>query len=557
MGAHRGKELRTIVCPKCESFKSKFLTSFEKHLVGEHKISTKDLWDHMNGGPVKCACGCGIETRWIGWWNGYSNVVNGHNASIYNIYSAEVAEEMSKKKSESLRGKTSWAKGLTKDTDERILERAIKSATKIRQSFDDGNREAWNKGLTKEVDERIAKTAKAFKEKFTTGELTPWAKGLSKKTDKRIANMAARVSLTMRQENIRHRLDAIKRLSTDEIKSRIESLGTLKVVDGLGEYINDAQKIIQVECVGCGEKFIGSLRSLQYGRCFRCYPGGSIAQENLAKWIEGLNMHVKRNDRSTLDNNLELDIHVPSKNIAVEYNGLYWHSHVNKSPMYHSNKTISSERAGIKLIHVFEDEWRQKQGIVKSIILSRLKLSQHNVGARKCVLKQITSQERREFFESNHLDGDTAATVAYGLFFQDVLVYAMSLRKPFHKSDKTMEVARCCPKMLHNVPGGLSRLISIAKIWCKDKGIVKLMTYVDTRLGGTGIGYIKAGFKETNKTPPRFWWTDFVDRFNRFKFKADSKNGLTEAAVAEAAGVVKIWGCENIVYEMKIMKINS
>jgi hypothetical protein len=552
MGAVKGREMREVQCPLCSSFKSKRLTAFEAHLGEAHATTVKDLWDSMNGGPGKCACGCGTETKWKSWWDGYSSVVNGHNGSIYAVCSPEAAEEISRKRSDALRGKSTWSKGLTKETDERVRLRGEATARGRKASFDSGELTAWNKGASAESDARVKSAAENLKKKYADGEVAPWARGLSKDCDVRVANMAARVSLTMRRENIRKRLDAMKRLPAEEIKSRIEDLGMLKVIGGLEEYINDAQKVIQVECSGCGEQFMGSLRSLQYGKCFKCSPGGSAAQERLAKWIEKLGVEVKRNDRSSLDNGLELDIHAIGSSFAVEYNGLYWHSHANRSTLYHSNKTAAAARSGISLMHVFEDEWREKSEIVKSMILSRLGMSPNKMGARKCSVRELTPQERKSFFEENHIDGDTAAARAWGLVYEESIVYAASIRKPFHKRESTMEVARCCPKKGCNVQGGLSRLMKTLVEECRKEGIKNLMTYVDTRLGGAGEGYEKAGFKAVSKTPPRFWWTDFTNRFNRFKYKADSKNGLTEAAVAEAAGVVKIWGCENIVYTMEI-----
>lgn len=552
MGAIKSRELRTAECPLCSQFSSKRLTIFEDHLREAHSTTPKDLWDSRNGGPVKCSCGCGRETKWNGWWLGYSRVVNGHNGSIYSAYTPEEAAEISRKRSESLKGKTSWAKGLVKETDDRIKSRGEATSRGRKTAFERGEIAAWNKGKSAETDERVAAAAASLKSVYASGDVVPWAKGLSKDTDERIAAMASRLSLTMRQDNIRRRLDAMKRLPVEEIRTRIEDLGMLKVLGGLEEYVNDAQKVIQVECSGCGEQFTGSLRSLQYGKCFKCSPGGSMAQEKLARWIEKLGVEVKRNDRSTLDNGLELDIHIPGSDFAVEYNGLYWHSHTNRSTLYHSNKTSAAARSGISLMHVFEDEWRDKPEIVKSMIISRLGMSPNKIGARKCKVRELNSQERKSFFEENHIDGDTAASKAWGLVYDDTIVYGISVRKPFHKKESTMEVARCCPKKGCNVQGGLSRLVKTVSEECRREGIKTLMTYVDTRLGGVGDGYATAGFKAVNKTPPRFWWTDFKNRFNRFKYKADSKKGLTEAAVAEEAGVVKIWGCENIVYTLEL-----
>jgi hypothetical protein len=544
--------LRIIKCPLCNKFESKRLTTFENHLQEEHQTTCKELWDQLNDGPVTCACGCGNHTKWNGWWNGYSKVINGHNAFIYKVMDQESAKKVAEKRSKSLKGKPGWAAGLTKESDDRIKNRAEATSKGRKEKFEAGKIKAWNKGLSSETDDRIKKAREHLKNRFETGELIPWAKGLTKETDERVKKISQKVSIKLKEKQIRNRLDHLKRLSHDEIKGRIEKSGQLAVIGGLESYINDAQKVIIVECKGCGKQFQGSLRSLQRGRCFSCSPGGSAAQEELAKWIESLGFNVKRNVRKTLGG-LELDIFIEDKNLAIEYNGLYWHSHVNKTQNYHDNKSSQSGCAGIKLMHVFEDEWRDKQDIVKSMISSRLGISNQTIHARKCKIRQLTKQERKTFFEENHADGDVTSIIAFGLFDnQEKIVYALSLRKPFHKKHEGIEIARCCPALGHNIPGGISKLIKYSKKWCNENGYKKIITYVDSRWGGSGNGYQHAGFILSSITPPRFWWTDFENRYNRFKFKADASEGLTEAQVAEQAGVVKIWGCRNYVFELEI-----
>jgi hypothetical protein len=41
-------------------------------------------------------------------------------------------------------------------------------------------------------------------------------------------------------------------------------------------------------------------------------------------------------------------------------------------------------------------------------------------------------------------------------------------------------------------------------------------------------------------------------RYDRFKFRADRSQGLSEADVANKAGVEKIWGCQNLIYALEI-----
>lgn len=551
MGATKGKQLEAVTCPLCNGYSSKRLTQLCAHFESTHGKTDQGVWDELHGERPTCACGCGESVRWNGWSKGYSRVVSGHNGSIYAMYSAEEAAKISEKRAGSLKGKTSWAKGLSKETDARIAERAQATAEGRKASFARGDIEVWNKGLSREDDERVAAAGDALKIKYAEGLAVPWAKGLSKETDERVMRMTMNVSLSMRKKSIRDHLDGMKRLTLEEVKRRIETSGDLEVVEGLENYTNDASRVIVVKCKKCQETLQGSLRTLGKGRCFRCAPGGSAAQEEVARYIEGLGLEIKRNDRKTMS--LELDVYVPAKSVAIEYNGLYWHSHINKSSNYHSMKSKTARESGVALIHVFEDEWREKCDIVKSIIRSKLGLSVDKVGARRCEIVELGSRERQTFFEENHLDGDVRSEVAWGLKHEGRTVYALSLRKPFHKKNKdALEVARCCPALNMSVPGGLSRLVKTAVQYCNNEGVSKMITYVDTRLGGSGSGYEKSGFVKMSETVPRWWWTDLNIRFNRFKFKADSSRGLSESEVAEEAGVVKIWGCENVVYALDV-----
>jgi len=70
------------------------------------------------------------------------------------------------------------------------------------------------------------------------------------------------------------------------------------------------------------------------------------------------------NNRSVL-NCLELDIYLPEYNVAIEFNGLYWHSELYKEKDYHLNKTLECKKKGVDLLHIFEDDWVFKQDIIK------------------------------------------------------------------------------------------------------------------------------------------------------------------------------------------------
>jgi hypothetical protein len=549
MGAVKGKQLETIACPLCSTFSSKRLTAFEAHLVAQHATTTQRLWDECHGGPVFCACNCGDVTRWLGWLQGYAKTLKGHNGSIYALYDEATAREIAQKRSLALVGQPGWSKGLTKETDDRVRLRAEATSVGRKLAFDNGDVVIWSKGLTKETDNRVATAANTLKEMYADGTLRPWSEGQTKATDPRVAAMAATMSLTHKRASLRSKLDEQKRLKLDEITARVEDSGKLILIDGGSDtYVNDNIATLRVRCKTCSNEWTSTLRRLQYGRCFFCDPGGSIAQHEVAAFVRSLGVEVSVNRRDVIQPH-ELDIFVSAWRFAIEYNGLYWHSLQHKSDTYHQSKTDKCRDADVSLFHIFEDEWRDKRLIVESMIKHRLGLTRVKIGARKCELVELSVAERRAFFNANHIDGDTNAKVAFGLRHGDQIVAAMSLRTPFHRKHRaSLEVARFSNMVDATVPGGLSRLTKASRNNAQEGGYSSLLSYVDTRLG-TREGWDAAGWKKTGETTSRFWWTDFYDRFNRFKFKADRARGLTEAQVAEAANVVRIYGCKNLTYE--------
>ena len=69
----------------------------------------------------------------------------------------------------------------------------------------------------------------------------------------------------------------------------------------------------------------------------------------------------------------QLDIYVPSKAVAIEFNGTYYHSLKKDGDVrYHLNKTTACENLGIKLVHIWEDEWSNKKDDIKQFILGVL-----------------------------------------------------------------------------------------------------------------------------------------------------------------------------------------
>ena len=91
--------------------------------------------------------------------------------------------------------------------------------------------------------------------------------------------------------------------------------------------------------------------------CPYCANNVSSQENEISDFIENeIGLNVIKNNRKLLTDRKEIDIYIPSKNLAIEHNGLIWHSEEHcKDRYYHLKKTEGCIKQGIQLIHIFED----------------------------------------------------------------------------------------------------------------------------------------------------------------------------------------------------------
>lgn len=541
-----------LKCHECEADFGQE-ARFVDHLVSVHgieKAKHADLYVKLfcDSTHPKCQCSqtCEVKLLWVGWKKGFtSRFARGHNARIDSVYlDKERQKQFAAKRTEGLvSGRTQvWNKGLTKESDVRI-EKQSDNIKKSLKNWHSSN-QSWNKGLTKESDSRIRTSSSARNEALSSGKIHVWNKGLTKESDERIAKLAKKIS-TLKQE-----FDP-RRLTPDQLILRVNETKTFELITNLDSYKNKYQHL-ELRCTKCNSIQSKNLAMLNRGPvCFVCNPKSSQGEREILEYVRSLGVATISGDRTVIAPK-ELDIWIPEHNLAIEYNGLYWHSSEMKTDQkYHQQKVAACSSVGVRLLSVYEDEWRDKRQLVEAMIKHRLGLVTNKFHARKLSIVELTNTQASDFFDHNHLEGHVRASIIYGLVQHDQLVAAMSLRTPFHKQYQGMyEVARSCVAANCVAMGWIGKLTSACLKYAKTNGKRGLMTYVDNRVG-SGFGYKEAGWKLIKSdTGPRFWWTDFINRYNRFKIKANSANGITQAQAACEAGVVPIWGCSNSLYEI-------
>jgi hypothetical protein len=262
--------------------------------------------------------------------------------------------------------------------------------------------------------------------------------------------------------------------------------------------------------------------------CTICNPlnGNNVSymEKDLLNFIkENYNSVIIENDKKII-NPYELDIYLPDLNLAFEFNGLYWHNELNKPNNYHKMKTDLCLEKGIHLVHIYEDDWVYKQGIVKSMILNKLNKTKYKIFARKCEIKDVTDNNLiRDFLNDNHIQGFVGSKVKIGLFYDNELISLMTfgkLRKPLNsksKNNNEYEMLRFCNKLNTNIIGGASKLF---KYFINKYDPEQVISYAD-RSYSNGNLYNILGFKFDHITSPNYYYIIDKIRKHRFGFRKD------------------------------------
>lgn len=402
----------------------------------------------------------------------------------------------------------------------------------------------------------------AMKEAGARGGRAPaWNRGKTKCDDERLLRHSKKVSGENNHFYGRqHTPDVIKKISinkllrnTDLFDRISERENEFRLLTPLDEYTSRQQQLLSFECVACGEVQLKTLQAFERGsRCYHCSPIGKSNWElEVFDFVKSVAPDAESGNKREISPK-ELDIYVPSKNFAVECHGLYWHSEGacqdgSFDKKKHLDKFNRAQSRGLKLLQLFEDEWRDKRDICRSLIVNRLGLNVEKCKTWSTQVVELNTAQQREFFDRTHISGYAPSRICWGLRDRHgEIVAALSLRVPRHGKlyEGFLEIARFSTKLNTTVPGGLSKLLGQAKIYHKANGFRGLMTYVDRRIGD-GSGYLKAGFSPTSETGVDYWYTDNQVRYDRFKFRAT--DGKPESQVAKEMSVSRIYGCGSLI----------
>ena len=311
-----------MICKICNQEFQKF--GFPSHIKRTHNMNPKEYYDLYIGKPTICICG--KETPFMGLNQGYRQFCS-QDCSRRNTLI-----------------KTREKYGVTNISQVNFVKDKMKKS--IKQNWDNLTEEEYN-NKCKLISDR---TAQYYKEhpKIKKEKVKPIKVHTKREKSKETIEKTKQTNLK------KYGTECV--FSSVEIKEKIKQTKIDKYNDP--NYSNREKysktcldkygKRSYVETSEFRDKMISNQKDL-------------YSQTHTKSKIENAIMQIIQQYGYTTEPNKHLenyflDIYIPELNTAIEYNGNYWHSTVNKENNYHLNKSIVCRNNNIRLIHIYEFE---------------------------------------------------------------------------------------------------------------------------------------------------------------------------------------------------------
>lgn len=341
--------------------------------------------------------------------------------------------------------------------------------------------------------------------------------------------------------------------------------------------INSLSEIL-IKCPICGEYDKHSFHNIfrinsndikpnSHNLCHKCYA--SISQSSPELEIKDIinamyNGRCIENSRSIIPP-LELDLYYPEKNIAIEFNGNYWHDENHKPKDYHFNKFKLCKDKNIRLVSIYESDWYNKRDSTISL-LKNIFIESKVVYARNCTISKLDHKTKSAFINEYHFYGDSnQGTISYGLYYNNELVSVMSFGKlrgqnKLRNNKDHYELVRFVTKDNTRIIGGASKLF---KKFISEYHPVYIICYSDNDFF-TGETYHKLGFKlKSLGESIDYQWVKGTKALSRYecmtnkllekydKYRNINITGSVEDYIMHDLGYNKLYRCGNSIWEYK------
>lgn len=231
------------------------------------------------------------------------------------------------------------------------------------------------------------------------------------------------------------------------------------------------------------------------------------------------------------------------------------------------NKMLSLREKKIRLINIFEYEWRneEKRKFLREFIIANTTKSNINkIYARNTSISIIDNTDARRFLDINHLQGYVAAEYNIVLMHKNEIVALMSFGRPRFSSESEYELLRLAFKRNTIINGGSEKMF---KYFINKFKPLSILSYCAiTKFGGEV--YNKLGFEKVEVTPPNYRWVDPVSNTNYARYQCMKQKLIakgfgtendTENSMMRNHGYCKVYdaGNEKYIWKMTDKQLNK
>ena len=346
-------------------------------------------------------------------------------------------------------------------------------------------------------------------------------------------------------------------LTTKDFISKARKIHGEKYDYSKSEYVNYETPLI-ITCPKHGDFLQTPHEHLDGCGCQKCSSQISKPEVEIVEYLTKFENNISKNVR-TIINPYELDIYLQDKKIAIEYNGLRWHSEkFSKDKTYHLNKLEMCKKRGIKLIQIFEDEYVCHKEIVLNKLKHILKQDDYvkRIAARKCSINEVDKGTAKTFLEKYHIQGFVRSSIYIGCYLYNELVGVMSFKRETKNSNK-WELTRFASNYNYICQGVGGKLF---KYFVTKYNPDEVKSFADRRwtVDETNNIYTKLGFKFIKYTKPDYRYYNQKDgliRQHKFNFRKERLHRkynlpltMTESEMVKEINAYKVWDCGMIKY---------
>ena len=303
--------------------------------------------------------------------------------------------------------------------------------------------------------------------------------------------------------------------------------------------------------------------------CQKCAARASTAERELREFVLSLPVESVFNDRSGLagtglsGNHRELDVLFPGRGLAIELDGIYWHSSrptTKKEPLSKCHlleKTLACKEKGIRLIHYYCDEWKYRKEQVKQHIRSVLGLLEGKVAARECSVAEVPGGEAKGFLDAFHIQGSVNSSHRpgrlLGLYRKGgglvaLMAFSSVVSRRGQPADpRHWELTRFATSV--RVVGGASKLL--AHFIRATPEAETVVSYSDRRISQGNL-YEKLGFAKAGEVRPDYMYVTGRIRSHKSNFTKDRirkkypevySPDKTEREMTEELKLYRVYNC--------------